>query len=142
MELEGSLPHSPESATCLCPEPEQSNSHLISLKCILILSSHLLPVSQAVPHFQVLPHPHVYLKYLMYCSNLLYVPLLSSVGFDSLTLRCIVRLRSELRKNNIYIALCLNILSLIVHNTLRTGLLNCLNARSRGLTFRHRASCI
>ena len=26
-------------------------------------------------------------------------------------------------------------------NTLRTGLLNCLNARSRGLTFRHRASC-
>jgi len=27
-------------------------------------------------------------------------------------------------------------------NTLRKGLLNCLNARSRGLTFRHRASCI
>jgi len=27
-------------------------------------------------------------------------------------------------------------------NTLRTGLLNCLNARSRGLTFSHRASCI
>ena len=27
-------------------------------------------------------------------------------------------------------------------NTLRTGLLNCLNARSRGLTFRYRASCI
>ena len=27
-------------------------------------------------------------------------------------------------------------------NTLRTGLLNCLNARSRGLTCRHRASCI
>jgi len=27
-------------------------------------------------------------------------------------------------------------------NTLRTGLLNCLNARSRSLTFRHRASCI
>ena len=27
-------------------------------------------------------------------------------------------------------------------NTWRTGLLNCLNARSRGLTFRHRASCI
>ena len=26
--------------------------------------------------------------------------------------------------------------------TLRTGLLNCLNARSRGLTFRHRAYCI
>ena len=26
--------------------------------------------------------------------------------------------------------------------TLRTGLLNCLNARSRGLTFRHLASCI
>jgi len=25
---------------------------------------------------------------------------------------------------------------------LRTGLLNCLNARSRGLTFRHRASSI
>ena len=29
----------------------------------------------------------------------------------------------------------------ISFNTLRTGLLNCLNARSRGLTFRHRASC-
>ena len=29
-----------------------------------------------------------------------------------------------------------------VINTLRTGLLNCLNARSRGLTFRQRASCI
>ena len=27
-------------------------------------------------------------------------------------------------------------------NTLRTGLLNCLNARSRSLTIRHRASCI
>ena len=27
-------------------------------------------------------------------------------------------------------------------NTLRTGLLNCLNARSQGLTFRHCASCI
>ena len=27
-------------------------------------------------------------------------------------------------------------------NTLRTGLLNCLNARSRGLNVRHRASCI
>ena len=27
-------------------------------------------------------------------------------------------------------------------NTLRTGLLNCLNARSRDLNFRHRASCI
>jgi len=27
-------------------------------------------------------------------------------------------------------------------NTLRTGLLNCLNARSRGLAFRHLASCI
>ena len=27
-------------------------------------------------------------------------------------------------------------------NTLRTGLLNCLNASSWGLTFRHRASCI
>ena len=27
-------------------------------------------------------------------------------------------------------------------NTLRTGLLNCLNARSRGLNFRHRASSI
>jgi len=30
----------------------------------------------------------------------------------------------------------------VLFNTLRTGLLNCLNARSRGLTFRHRASCI
>ena len=27
-------------------------------------------------------------------------------------------------------------------NTLRTGLLNCLNARSRSLTFRHRGSCV
>ena len=27
-------------------------------------------------------------------------------------------------------------------NTLRTGLLNCLNALSRGLNFRHRESCI
>ena len=33
-------------------------------------------------------------------------------------------------------------LSTVYVNTLRTGLLNCLNARSRGLTFRHRASCI
>ena len=30
----------------------------------------------------------------------------------------------------------------VLLNTLRTGLLNCLNARSRGLNFRHRASCI
>jgi len=35
----------------------------------------------------------------------------------------------------------LSILFLLL-NTLRTGLLNCLNACSRGLTFRHRASCI
>ena len=28
------------------------------------------------------------------------------------------------------------------YNTLRTGLLNCLNARSRGLNFRHRSSCM
>ena len=27
-------------------------------------------------------------------------------------------------------------------NTLRTGILNCLKARSRGLNFKHRASCI
>ena len=32
--------------------------------------------------------------------------------------------------------------TLISLNTLRKGHLNCLNARSRGLTFRHRASCI
>ena len=37
-------------------------------------------------------------------------------------------------------AYCCILLELI--NTVRTGLLNCLNARSRGLTFRHRASCI
>jgi len=30
----------------------------------------------------------------------------------------------------------------VVFNTLKTGLLNYLNARSRGLTFRQRASCI
>ena len=30
----------------------------------------------------------------------------------------------------------------VLLNTLRTGPLNSLNARSRGLTFRHRASCI
>ena len=30
----------------------------------------------------------------------------------------------------------------LLNNTLRTGLLNCLNALSRGLTFRHRTSCI
>ena len=29
-----------------------------------------------------------------------------------------------------------------IFNTLRTELLNCLNARSRGLNFRQRASCI
>ena len=33
-------------------------------------------------------------------------------------------------------------LSTVDINTVRTGPLNCLNARSRGLTFRHRASCI
>ena len=32
--------------------------------------------------------------------------------------------------------------SMVRFNTLKTGLLNCLNARSRGLTFRHRASCM
>jgi len=43
------------------------------------------------------------------------------------------------------ILLRFNIVSLSTYgpiNTLRTGLLNCLNARSQGLTFRHRASCI
>ena len=34
------------------------------------------------------------------------------------------------------------LLTTFVFITLRTGLLNCLNARSKGLTFRHRASCI
>ena len=32
--------------------------------------------------------------------------------------------------------------SFLTINTLRTGLLNCLNALSRDLNFRHRASCI
>ena len=34
------------------------------------------------------------------------------------------------------------LLKLLIIKTLSTGLLNCLNARSRGLNFRHRASCI
>ena len=42
---------------------------------------------------------------------------------------------------------CLNCMTLQMEtlfgfNTLRTGLLNCLNAGYRGLNFRHRASCI
>jgi len=69
MEFEVSLPLTPEPATCLCPEPEQSNLHLISLTCILILSSHLQAGFQVVPSFQVFPHPHVYQKYLMYFNN-------------------------------------------------------------------------
>ena len=35
-----------------------------------------------------------------------------------------------------------HVVSTVALNTLRTGLLNCLNALSRGLNFRHRASCI
>ena len=34
------------------------------------------------------------------------------------------------------------LVSVLAFNTLRMGLLNCLNARSRGLTCRHRASCV
>ena len=34
------------------------------------------------------------------------------------------------------------VVRILLLNTLRTGLLNCLNARSRGLTFRQCASCI
>ena len=45
------------------------------------------------------------------------------------------RLAKCVRNTKLYIT-CTNI------NTLRTGLLNCLNARFRGLTFRHLASCI
>ena len=37
---------------------------------------------------------------------------------------------------------CMTVILPIHFNTLRTGLLNCLNARSGGLTFRHRASSI
>ena len=39
-------------------------------------------------------------------------------------------------------ASCCGFVGLPSVNTLRTGLLNCLNALSRGLTFRHRAFCI
>ena len=46
------------------------------------------------------------------------------------TLRCVLSQNSAVLKSGVGV------------NTLRTGLLNCLNARSRGLTFRHRASCI
>ena len=55
----------------------------------------------------------------------------------------------DLKKHRIHIKLQ-NTTSCFVHfpvwyfclNTLRTELLNCLNARSRGLIFRHRAFCI
>jgi hypothetical protein len=61
MEFDGSLPHSPKPATCLCPDPEQSNSHPISLTCILILSSHLLPGFPVVPYFPTSPQiPEVF----------------------------------------------------------------------------------
>ena len=41
----------------------------------------------------------------------------------------------------VYIIVVINGVDLYF-NTLRTGLLNCLNARSRGLNFRNRAFCI
>ena len=45
-----------------------------------------------------------------------------------------IRIRNSIHSNNF--------LTFKNFNTLRTGLLNCLNARSRGLPFRHCASCI
>jgi hypothetical protein len=44
METEGSLPHSQEPVTCLCPEPNQSSPrspHPVSWRSILLLSSNL-----------------------------------------------------------------------------------------------------
>ena len=42
---------------------------------------------------------------------------------------------------DVHRSVCKVPLFLIYFNTLTTGLLNCLNARSPGITFRHRASC-
>ena len=67
-----------------------------------------------------------YLKYANRAANL--QPALSEEDLvGALTSHCPVIVQRSLIRGNI--------------NTLRTGLLNCLNARSRGLTFRHRASC-
>ena len=49
---------------------------------------------------------------------------------------------SEIKKKTHKYSVCGQNLELLNVNTLRTGLLNCLNLRSRGLNFRHRASCI
>ena len=63
---------------------------------------------------------------------------------NCLAAQCLILLsyRIVLDDNEAKLKLCLTNPSVIVFNTLGTGLLNCLNARSRGLTFRHRASCI
>ena len=45
MESEGSLSHSQQSATCSCPEPDQSSPRPTSWRSISILSSHLQPRS-------------------------------------------------------------------------------------------------
>ena len=73
--------------------------------------------------------PRIVKKFPAFCGN-------RRVHYSSYNWPSIIPIMSEIKPVRVPIPLNSHF------NTLRTGLLNCLNARSRGLTFRHRASCI
>ena len=75
---------------------------------------------------------HIYAQTIQTCRLVTYISISSKSGITSNCNNRHDRTQS----------LSSRIMKQLTFNTLRTGLLNCLNARSWGLTFRHRASCI
>ena len=96
-------------------------------KIYLFISLPYIPINtppSTQPNQQTRRHPYRYAIIHQY--------------YTAISVACLIYILSEYSHTKFKF----NCTFLETFNTLRTGLLNCLNARSRGLKFRHRASCI
>ena len=151
----GFSPFQPSLSKFFCPQVSPSSfllSAFLDLPCLPLLSwssywssSHSLQsnsfgVGLAWSIHWICP------SHLILCALMNLTISAPSVNMSISMLFHILHILSKLTGPDIFLSTCLSrmcrLLSSFVVNTLRTGLLNCLNARSRGLTFRHRASCL